>query len=227
MKLSNKILIGFFGFLFLYLTAVFAEIRLRGTPALIDETNSIAETIDAPGITFLVLRDLDESVNIIGSEEQARLEVRSFTGDYLKLLTYSISGDTLTLSGLKATERLDIQISVYIPKAGLKGIRVDSAVAIIGGLQAASVHITQNDGRVWIGSSRIASMHVTAAEGSILEYTDVELDTLTSDLDRSQLYVTPAVSVLKGSMTNGSYLQLRTVDDIQFRKDESSKINMY
>lgn len=32
MKLSNKILIGFFGLIFIYMTAVFTEFKLRGTP---------------------------------------------------------------------------------------------------------------------------------------------------------------------------------------------------
>src|SRR5687768_6562742 len=97
MKLSNKILFGFFGFAFIYLTAVFAEVRLRGIPNIINDNNSIAETVDVSGVSYLVLQNLDKQVNVVGSD-RARLEVRSISGNLLQKLNYQVSGDTLTLS---------------------------------------------------------------------------------------------------------------------------------
>src|SRR5688572_19543448 len=114
MKLSNKILIGFFGFIFIYLTAAFTEVRLKGTPNVIDDTNSIAETVDIPGIAYLILNDIDKNVNVIASD-RAQLEVRSFSGDLLTKLKYKISDDTLTLSGLQSKGIKTIKISVFVP----------------------------------------------------------------------------------------------------------------
>ena len=85
MKLSNKILVGFFGFLFLYLTAAFTEIRLNGTPNVINDSNSKIETVDLSGIRYIVVGDVDKNINITGSD-RSQLEVRSFSGDLLKHL---------------------------------------------------------------------------------------------------------------------------------------------
>ena len=67
MKLSNKILIGYFGFIFVYLSAAFTEIRFRGSLNQLDESIGIVETADLSGVTYLVLQDLDESITLIGS----------------------------------------------------------------------------------------------------------------------------------------------------------------
>jgi hypothetical protein len=56
MSLSNKILLSFFGFIFLYLTAAFVEIRVSGTPNIISDKNSKAETVDIVGVNYLVKR---------------------------------------------------------------------------------------------------------------------------------------------------------------------------
>src|SRR5689334_4481193 len=115
MKLSNKILIGFFGFIFLYLTAVFAELRLTGTSNILDDQNSIAETVALSGITHIVLNDLGKNIYVTGAD-RPRLEVRSASGDGLKKLQYAISGDTLTLLSLPKDTKT-MKVSIFVPQA--------------------------------------------------------------------------------------------------------------
>jgi hypothetical protein len=226
MKLSNKILIGFFGFAFIYLTAVFAEIRLAGTPNIIDDTNSIAETADISGVAYIVLQDLDKDVNVIGSD-QPRLEVRSFSGDLLQKMKYKISGDTLTLSELQSKDRKTVKISVFVPKGSLKGMTVNAAVAIVKGLDQEFLYISQNAGRIRISDNRIAKIHIEASGRSYLDISATHLDTLSATIEESQVHISSSVKFLQGSMKNNSAFSASDVDEIQFKKDESSRLNLY
>jgi hypothetical protein len=226
MKLSNKILLGFFGFAFIYLTAVFAEVRLRGTPNIIDDTNSIAQTVDISGVAYLVLQDLDKNIHVIASDH-ARLEVRSFSGDLLQRLKYHISGDTLTLSELQSEDMKTVKISVFVPNAGLKGMTVNGAVAIVKGLEQERLYISQNAGRIWMSGSRIGKIHMEASGKSYLDVSATELDTLSAKIDNSEVLISSPVGLLEGSMENNSFLRMSRIDEIQFKKDESSRLNMY
>ena len=226
MKLSNKILIGFFGFIFLYLTAVFAEVRLRGTHNIINETNSIAETVDISGVAYLVLQDLNKDIHIIGSDNP-RLEVRSFSGDLLQRLKYKISGDTLTLWELQSQERETVKISIFVPKNNLKGITVNTAEAIVKGLEQELLHISQNAGRISMFASSIGNIHMDTSGESYLNISATALDTVSATIDNSQVLISSPVGLLQGSMKNNSLLRLNDIDEIQFKKDETSKMTLY
>ena len=226
MKLSNKILIGFFGFIFIYLTAVFAEVRLRGAPNVIDDSNSIAETADISGVTYLVLRDLDETVNVIGSDEP-RLELRSFTGNLLPRLKYKVSGDTLTLWDLPSDEMKKVRISVFVSQATLKGMTINGAVATVKGLQQELLHISQNGGRVWMFENRIKSIHLAASRKSYLDISALGLDTLSAKIDSSEVVISSPLGLLKGSMRNHSFLRMNAIEEIQFKKDSTSRMNLW
>ena len=131
MKLSNRILIGFFGFIFFYLAAAFTEIRFRGNLDQIDESNGIVESVDISGVTYLVLPDLDESITVIGSENP-RIEIRSISGDLLQNLNYHVTGDTLVLVELAKDQHLNL--SVYVPKNTFTGMTVNGTTVIVKGL---------------------------------------------------------------------------------------------
>jgi len=226
MKLSNKILVAFFGFAFIYLTAVFAEVRLRGTPNIINDSNSIAETVDISGVAYLVLRDVDYRIDVIGSDH-AQLEVRSIAGDLLKMLKHKISGDTLTLSELHSEERRMVKISVFLPKDGLEGITVNAAEASVKGLAQELLYISQNAGRIWMSDNRIGKIHIEASDKSYLNILATDLDTLSAKIDSSEVLISSPVGLLEGSMKNKSVLRMNDIDEIQFKKDETSRFNLY
>ena len=226
MKLSNKILIGFFGIAFLYLTAVFAEVRLRGTPYILDNANSIPETVDITGVIHIVLQDMDKNITVIGSD-QPRLEVRSFSGDLLQRLKYKISGDTLYLSQLKSEDIKSIKISVFVPKTALKGITVNAAVAIVEGFEQELLYLSQDAGRIWMSDNKIGTIRTEASGKSFLNISDSEVDTLSAKIDNSEVLIGSPVRFLKGSMKNNASLQMSDIDEIQFKKDESSRLIMY
>ena len=228
MKLSTKILIGFFGFIFLYLTAAFAEIRLTGIPNVINNKNSIAETVDlSGGITHLVLSGMDNRlVKIIGSD-RAQLEVRSLSGDLLKKLSYEISGDTLTVSDFEEDENKRVQITVFVPDARLKGITVKSSTASVEGLQQQRLYISENAGRVWLSENTIEKIEIALSDKSLLDISTTTLDTVSAIIEESQVHISSPVRLVQGSIKDESLLRLSEILEIQLTKDKSSKLTVY
>lgn len=225
MNLSNKILIGFFGFAFIYLTAVFAEVRLRGTPNIINDSNSIAETVDISGISYVVLRDVDYRIEVIGSDHP-KLEVRSITGDLLKELKHKISGDTLTLSEFKSADRKMVRISVFVPKASLKGITANAAEANVKGLNQELLYISQHAARIWMTGNKIGKIHMSVSGKSHLDISATALDTLSAKIDNSEIFIYSPVGRLEGSMENNSFMRMGDIDEIEFSKDKSSRLDL-
>ena len=226
MKLSNKVLIGFFGFIFLYLTATFAEIRLSGTPNIINDKNSIAETVDLSGIAYIILNHLNKDIKIIASDHP-RLEVRSLTGNVLKKLTYAVSGDTLTLSNFQSEETRTITISVFVSQTSFNGITVNSSVANIEKLEQTFFHISQRSGRIWMSDNKISKLQMDLSNRAFLEISNTNVDTLSAKIEGSEVHISSPVGLVLGSMKDKSSLRLGEIQEIQLKKDKSSNLNMY
>jgi hypothetical protein len=226
MKLSNKILLGFFGFAFLYLTAAFAEIRFKGTPNTINGKNSKAETADVSGIKYIIVDNVGREVIVAGSD-RTQLEVRSFGGDMLKKLTYSVSGDTLKLSRFESDDSRNIKITVFVPKSTLKGVSVKSCPVFIEELQQDRLNISQDAGRVWMSGSIIATIEADLSNKSLLDISGTVVDTASVSIDQSQIFISSPAGLVKGSMKNKSLMHLNEVQEIQLKKDGDSKLTIY
>lgn len=228
-KLSNKILIAFFGFIFIYLTAAFAEIRFRGNPVFIDldDTNSLTESVDITGVTYLILPDIDNNIKVIGSD-QPQIEVRSISGELLQKLKYNISGDTLTLSQLDLEEDQRVKISIYVPRNGFSGMTVNGAVVTVEELEQKVLSVSQNAGQIRMDSTNIlGKLHLEASNGATFYITDTDLHTLSAQVDSSKLRINSKVKILEGIMKNDSYIRINSPEDIHFKKDESSILHIY
>ncbi len=121
MKLSNKVLIGFFGFIFVYMIVAFTEIRFKGDLNRFNDSNSVSESVDIVNIKYLVLSDLNQRITISGSDNP-RIEVKSVSGDLLKDLQYDISGDTLTMQPMLLQENQLVTVSIHVPKTTFIGL---------------------------------------------------------------------------------------------------------
>ncbi|HEY0768822.1 MAG TPA: hypothetical protein VGD31_00625 [Sphingobacteriaceae bacterium] len=225
MKLSNKILIGFLVFIFVYLTAAFAELRMTGRVNILTDKNSIAETVNIFGITHLVIDGIDQHVRVIGSD-RTELEVRSISGNILAKLEYKISGDTLTLSDLTLGDVQTVKISVFIPKANLLGVTVNNAAATLKGLEPGMMTIVQKSANVWISECNVPTMNVSMSR-SFLQISATHIDTLSTSAESSEMNVDTKVAVLKGSINEGSVLGLNDIGDLQLKKDASSRLRMH
>lgn len=226
MKLSNKILVGFFGFIFLYLTAAFAEIRLTGTLNVINESNSKAEVVNLSGIHYLDVTSVGTNINITQSD-RSQLEVRSISGELLKDLNYKISGDTLKLLSFKSENAQAHKVTVLVQKDSLKGIHIQSSTVSVSGLEQAQFQLTQANGLIWISDSKFSAVEMSLTEGAFINVSETNIDTLTATVDGSEAHINSLVGFVRGSVTNKSFLRLSGIREIQIKKDESSNLNMY
>ncbi len=227
MKLSNKILVGFLAFIFLYMTAAFAELRFTGSLNVLDNKNSTAETVDLSAITRLIVQDMgNRQVKVIGSD-RAQLEVRSFKGSLLKNLKYQIANDALTISGFEGEENKPVRITVYIPEDRLKELSVTAAVVIIEGVQQHDLTISQNGSRIWMSESAIGKIETNLANRSFLDIGSTKLDTVTANIEASQVHISSSVSLLRGHIRNTSMVHVTDAQDIQVKKDVSSNLQIY
>lgn len=224
MKLSNKILIGFFGFAFLYMIAAFTEIRFKGDPNRIDDDNGIIETVGIAGVNYLVLPDVKSQMSIIGSNDP-KIEVKSIKGDLLKYLKYEISGDTLIMKGFDLPEDQRARVTFYVPKNGFVGLTSDHGGVSIGELDQATLSITQIDGWIRIGDkNKLGNLILNARSGAYFTVSESDLDTLSVTADDSQVSIMTRINLAEGVISNDSYINLNNVGEVRFKKDESSRL---
>ncbi len=224
MKLSNKILIGFFGFIFIYMTAAFTEIRLKGDPNQLDEFNGISETVGIVGINYLILPDLDQSISIVGTNDP-RIEVRSIKGDVLQYLEYEVSGDTLTIIQFDLEEKSRVKLFIHVPKTKFAGVTMKDAGVTIGELDVPSLTINQYDGWIRLGeNNKVGKLNLKAEHDAYFNINGGSLDSLSAQVDGSQLSIMSPVRVVEGSISNDAYVTLEGTTEIRFKKDESSRL---
>lgn len=224
MNLSNKILIGLFGFLFLYMIVAFTEMRLKGDLNRLDDSNSISETVDITSVQYLKLVDIGHRIKLYGSDKP-RIEVKSISGNVLQYLKYNLEGDTLSIKSMDLEKKQALDISIYVSKSSFKGLRADNAFLYIYDLQQETLDIHQNDGRIRMtASNEIATLNLNIQHSAHFNLQDVEIDTLNAIMNSSEVLTNEPIKIVKGSMTKDSYLHLIGTSTIQIKKDESSRL---
>ncbi|SMG48147.1 hypothetical protein SAMN05661096_03427 [Marivirga sericea] len=225
MKLSNKILIGLFGFLFLYMIVAFTEMRLKGDLNRLDDSNSISETVDIKSVQYLKLVDIGHRIALHGSNKPG-IEIKSVSGDVLQYLKYDLEGDTLSIKSMDLEKKQALDISIYVSKSNFKGLRVDNASLYIYDLQQESLDIQQNAGWIRVNASNeIATINLNIQNSAYFNLQDVEVDTLNAIIDEAEVVTNEPIKIVKASMTNDSYLHLIGTSEIQIKKDESSRLS--
>ncbi|WP_375580712.1 hypothetical protein ABWH96_06760 [Marivirga tractuosa] len=225
MKLSNKILIGLFAFLFLYMIVAFTEMRLKGDLNRLDDSNSISETVDITSVQYLKLEDIGHQITLHGSDKP-RIEVKSISGDVLQYLKYNLEGDTLSIKSMDLEKKQALHISIYVSKSSFKGLTANNPFLYISDLQQETLDIHQNDGWIRVTTSNeIATLNLNIKNSAHFNLQDVELDTLNATMNAAEVLTNEPIKIVKGSMTNDSYLHLIGTSEIQIKKDETSRLS--
>ncbi|ADR21070.1 hypothetical protein [Marivirga tractuosa] len=202
----------------------FTEMRLKGDLNRFDGSNSISEKAEITAANYIKLSNLDPRVTIIGSEMPG-LEVKSVKGDMLQHLEYEMIGDTLHIISMKMEEKQLVNLTIHVPKSTFRGLSSSHCGVIISNLQQASLDIEQKDG--WIrmsDSNKIGQLNLIAQNTAYFNFLKGEIDILNTSIDDSEVSIPQPMKLVKGSMSNNSYLYLDGASEIQFKKDESSRL---
>ncbi len=226
MKLSNKVLIVFFGVILLYISAAFTEVRIRGVKRDLNSENAKVETIALDDLKYLILSDLDERV-LLRSSDNPRLEIRSRSEGILSGLKYELSGDTLNLNEFVVGEGIRFNLTLHVPQS-LIGINVSETSLNISDFKQSSLALIQSGGRVVINENvRLDKLSIIASDNADLDAYDFDIDSLVLEMDESEAYLQSSINSLQGEMKNRSNLTMNGVNDIVFNKDESSELRLF
>ncbi len=202
----------------------FTEMGFKGDLNRFTESNSISESVNIDEVKYLILKDLDQRITIKVSDN-TRIELKSISGDLLKDLQYEILEDTLTMEPLNLLEDQLVTVSIYVSKASFSGFTAKQTGVIISDIELERLDIVQNDGWIrMIGSNKLRKINLEANNSAYFKIENGEVDTLQVTMSNTELMVDPPIKLVKGTMDNDSYLYLRGTDEIQFKKDKSSRL---
>jgi hypothetical protein len=226
MKLSNKILIGFFGFIFVYMMAAFTEIRFRGYKRDLKGVDTKVENASLGSVGYIVLSDSEHRVTISSSDEP-RIEVKSMDGGLISNVNYEMAGDTLKLKvGDMVTDK-PVQVTIFVDKNTFRGLQATKASVSLTNLSQQALSITQSGGSIRMdGDVNVTNLSIAASDNANLDASGLSVNLLSVQMDDSKVMIWSPVVQLRGSILNDSFLRIDGVDDIQFTKDKSSRIQI-
>ncbi len=207
-----------------YMLASFAEIRFRGDYVRLDSENAKIEATPVNEVGYLIINVPDERI-YVQSAPQPRIEFKSLSGDLLDKLDYNMVGDTLTIAKLRVADDDRFTLTIYVPKEGFRGIESHESWLRLEDLRQSSLTLEQSGGRVRIDNNvSIDSLTIIATSDADITGVDLSVDVMKLDLNNSSLTMRSSVNRLEGTMTNGSVLNMTSPNDIEFSKDNSSRI---
>ncbi|MEO9481918.1 MAG: hypothetical protein ABJG47_00640 [Ekhidna sp.] len=226
MKLSNKLLIGFFGGAMVYMLLAFTEVRLRGDDRRLTGENATVESQSLSGIRYIKLNDIGKRI-YISSSDTSRIEMRSKDGNVLSGLRYKISGDTLTLNQLELDEDVRVSLTIFISKSSFTGLHSNEARVYFSDLDLPIMAIIQSGGNiVFENNIYLDRLLLQASANASFRMHNGEIDTVTLNMDNSDATIRSRIGRLEGYMANKSDLFAGSVNDIEFKKDKSSSMRL-
>lgn len=225
MKLSNKVLIGLIGVIFIYINLAFIEIGFRGKPRVSLITEGISEVSELDEFNYLVIEDFGRSIKVIGSDKFA-LEMRSLEGGQLETVHTEYKQDTLILKPLNVEREKPFFVKIYVEKGSLKGVQINNARSLtLDSLEQVNLEVSHQEGWITLRRSKFDKITLRSGQGGFT-IRNSELDSLTFLADQSRISVESTLKHVSGSLKNESSLRLKGVRDIQVRSDETSRMDL-
>jgi hypothetical protein len=225
MKTSNKILLGLLTTIFLFITAVFIDIRVFGVHR--SERNMIKKThnIDLGNYKYLKTKNINS------------LEIRPSANNHLNFIAYNdtvefaidyrIENDTLFLIGKKSPQYYT-HYSLYTQSEIKSILALDSKIELKG-LKQDEIFIKIDGGEAYCWGKDSLRLSIfkkcnISQVNSRLNLHNVKIDTLKIDMVKSRAEFVKNIPVLNATMNDKSNLQLRKVSEAKFTSDKSSRI---
>ena len=222
MKLSNKLLIGFAGAIFLYLSAAFIELRVKGDHDDLDSSDAITESLPIENVRYINIDDLDTRISITSSNEP-RIEIRSMSGGLIKSLEYQIYGDTLEITGMEETGSRRT-FTLFVPNE-IVGLRVFNTRVFVSNLDLNEIKIEAISASVSLDNNvNVNKLSIVGSRNSNFNARESQVDSLTVDLNRSNAFLYTEIKGIEGAVSKSSRLIISGAGEINIKKDASSNI---
>lgn len=226
MKTSNKIFFGIVATIFLVTTAAFIDVRVFGVHRSDVKVVKKTHNVDLGSYRHVKL------VNV------PSLEIRPSSTNHLNFVAYNdttefnidhrIEDDTLFLV---AKKNHYVHYSLY-SQSIIESISSKDSKIELKGLKLESINLRLDGGEAycWSGDSSKISRFGTLKIDQIDSRTNLHnviTDTLLIKLTNSRAYFAKEIKVVDAMANNKSNLQLRSVTEVKFKKDKSSRVYFY
>lgn len=223
MKLSNKILIWFFGGAVAYMSLAFTEIRFRA-PKQGSDNFTAMDVVSLDSVQNLVINDLDNRVYVTTADDP-RIELKS-DEKLLSKLDYSIDGKTLSLNSIDLDEEKHFDLTIYMPR-DFSTMEVRDGWVQVSGVKQSNLALIQNGGRTTLSKDvDLENLSLTLTENAEIDAFGSRIERVIVDSDFSNIELRTYVGRIEGQMSNRSYLYLQGTDELNFKKDKSSSMRL-
>ena len=230
MKLSNKILIGFFSTILLYTFMVMLEVRLYGKQTLWDGNQVASDVItESQPLNNPAFLDVTGGKGFIrvAQSDQPRVEMQSYTGNLLEQITFEEDEDTLRINTTDFDPDVRYRLSIYVNQKDTLKINADKAILSISELIIKQLEINQMGGRINVtDSSQVANLMLTAADTARFEADASIVERVQINSSNSRVLILTSPKELIGSLTNESLLLTENPLKVQVERDTTSIIRV-
>lgn len=228
MKLSNKVLIGFFGLLMVYMIAAFTEIRFKGDLNRLTEGQGSMERAMIPDVSYLDVKDLGRRTITIQASDSNYIELRSISGTALSKLSFEMVNDTLLIHDFTPDKGDHSHIIIHLKNGLLKQLYVEGTTVIMKDFKQQKLGLNYVGGRMRLtGTNRIDSLSIHATSDADVQTSSIAHDVVTIDSDSSMVHLYTNIGRVEGVIRNASSLSINDTDDVQLTKDETSNWRMF
>ncbi|MEL6559353.1 MAG: hypothetical protein AAFQ94_14275 [Bacteroidota bacterium] len=226
MKLSNKILLGFFGCIILYTLLAAGEVRFRGNFRGDVREGLLIESVNIGGYKHLIINSSNIEVSIDQSDT-TRIEVKSEkTEDDIKL-TYRLSGDSLIIDSVNMTDEVDRIIKIYLDNR-IETINSNAIRTYIRKFEIDSLTVIANAKYLSIGDdAEIKNLRLKGFDGANVFVFSEMIGFLDLKIDDANVTVRNELSEINAELVNGAVLSSKAPDNLQFKRDRDCKVIMY
>lgn len=192
-----------------------------------DNIEAFKQNIDLPEFQYLVINDMPLSTNIIlGGKNEIELILKNKSE--ASVLDYHIKGDTLFIEGVNENGSVLLSVNLFMTHGQLNGINSNQSGVNINQYNNDSLTLVLNHTTIDIHQPCvIGSLSIFGTDQSTVNVYSAQVDTLKLDLNNSTVRMQTIINKLQGQMSNHSELDLRDVSDLDFKKDNSSRLNYW
>jgi len=227
MKASNIILFSMIGSITLLIITGAMQIRFgdHADKAGSEESNLQSQTIELSDFSYVVVNNFDLTLTLApGSKSE--FEIGYEEGFEKPVFHYNMKGDTLVIDSLEWSDKHAMYHFKLVMPETVASIKARNAFLSIQDCDNDRLQLNLQNARVNLDeNNRFHSLDISGNNRSSVNSYLHTLDSLTLDLDNSQMNVNGIVGKLKGSMQNHSELSIKEVNEFAFKKDGSCRLN--